>query len=87
MQAGADLILTMAAMYFWVPLVMAVLSLTLKDKANRWVNIILGAFYVVFILFELTMNVTTVAYPYVILMDSSVFVVSTLIAWNAWKWK
>jgi len=87
MQAGADLILTMAAMYFWVPLVMAVLSLTLKDKANRWVNIILGAFYAVFILFELTMNVTTVAYPYVILMDSSVFVVSTLIAWNAWKWK
>ena len=87
MQAGADLILTMAAMYFWVPLVMAVLSLTLKDKANRWANIILGAFYAVFILFELTMNVTTVAYPYVILMDSSVFVVSTLIAWNAWKWK
>jgi len=87
MQAGAELILGMAIAYFWVPLVMAVLSLTLKDKANRWANIILGAFYAVFVLFELTMNVTTVAYPYTILMDSSVIAVAALISWNAWKWK
>lgn len=87
MQAGAELILGMAIAYFWVPLVMAVVSLTLKDKANRWANIILGAFYAVFIIFELTMNVTTVAYSYAILMDVSVFVVAVLIAWNAWKWK
>jgi hypothetical protein len=33
------------------------------------------------------MNVTTVAYPYAILMDISVFAVAALIAWNAWKWK
>ena len=87
MQAGAELILGMAIAYFWVPSVMAVLSLTLKDKANRWANIILGAFYAVFILFELTMNVTTVVYPYVILMDVSVFAVAALIVWFAWKWK
>jgi hypothetical protein len=87
MQAGAELILGMAIAYFWVPLVMAVLSLTLKDKANRWANIILGAFYAVFILFELTMNVTTVAYPYAILMDISVFAVAILIAGHSWKWK
>jgi len=47
----------------------------------------LGAFYVVFISFELFMNVTTVAYPYVILMDSSAIVVAALIAYYAWKWK
>jgi len=87
MQAGAELILGMAVVYFWVPLVMAVVSLTLKDKANRWINIILGAFYAVFILFELAMNVTTVAYPYAILMDVSVFAVAALIVWFAWKWK
>ena len=87
MQAGAELILGMAIAYFWVPLVMAVLSLTLNDKANRWVNIILGAFYAVFVLFELIMNVTTVAYPYTILMDGSVIAVAALILWNAWKWK
>jgi len=87
MQAGAELILGMAIAYYWLPLVMAVLSLSLKDKANRWANIIIGAFYAVFILFELTINVTTVAYPYAILMDVSVFAVAVLIVWNAWKWK
>ena len=87
MQAGAELILGMAIVYFWVPLVMAVLSVTLKDKANHWVNIILGVFYAFFIIFELTMNVTTVAYPYAILMDVSVLVAAALIVWYAWKWK
>ena len=85
MQAGAELILGMAIAYYWVPLVMAVLSLTLKDKANRWINIILGAFYAAFVLFEFTMNVTTVAYPYAILMDVSVIAVAALIVWNAWN--
>ena len=87
MQAGAELILGMAIAYYWLPLVMTFLSLTLKDKANRWLNILLGSFYAAFILFELSMNVTTVAYPYAILMDVSVLAVAALIAWHAWKWK
>ena len=87
MQAGNELILGMAIVYFWVPLIMAVISLTLKYKANRWVNIIFGIFYAVFILFELTMNVTTVAYPYAILMDVSVFAVAALIVLYACKSK
>ncbi len=87
MQAGADLILGMAMVYYWVPLVMAIVSLTLKNKIARLANIILGVFYAVFILFELTMNVTTVAYPYAMLMDVSVFFVAALIAWYAWKWR
>jgi len=86
MQTGQGLLLVMAIMYFWVPLIMAVLSLTLKDKTNRWANIILGIFYAGFILFELIMNITTVAYPYVILMDTSAIVAAALIAWYAWKW-
>jgi hypothetical protein len=87
MQAGPDLILGMATVYYWVPLVMTIVSLTLKNKLARWANIILGVFYAVFILFELTMNVTTVAYPYAILMDVSVFFVAALISWFAWKWR
>ncbi len=86
MQAGPELLLVMAIMYFWIPLVMAVLSLTLKDRVNRLANIILGTLYAGFILFELIMNVTTVAYLYVMLMDISAIVVSTLIAWYARKW-
>jgi hypothetical protein len=87
MQAGAELILGMAIAYFWVPLAMAVLSFTLKNRVNRWANITIGAFYVVFVLFELAMNATTVAYPYAILMDLTVITFAGLIAWNAWKWK
>jgi len=86
MRAGQELLLIMAITYFWVPLVMAVLSLTLKDKANRLANVILGIFYVGFILFELTMNIITVAYPYVILTDVSAVVATALIARYAWKW-
>jgi len=87
MNAGADLILGMGIAYYWIPLVMAVLSLSLRDKLNRLANFILGVFYAFFVLFELTMNVTTVAYPYVILLDLSVFAVAASIAWYAWKWK
>ena len=87
MQAGHELLLIMAITYFWVPLVIAVLSLTLKDKTNRWANVILGIFYVGFILLELTMNITTVAYPYVILLDISAVVAAALIARYAWKSK
>jgi len=87
MQASAELILGMAVAYYWVPLVMAVVSLTLSNRAVRLMNIMVGVFYVVFVLFELIMNVTTVAYPYATLMDISVIAVAALIAWNAWKWK
>lgn len=87
METGPELIIGMAVAYYWLPLVMAVLSLALKDKVCRWINIIFGAFYVAFVLFELTMNVTTVAYPYAVLMDASIIAVAALIAWNAWKWE
>jgi len=30
------------ALFWWIPLVMAVLSVTLKDLANRWANMILS---------------------------------------------
>jgi len=86
-QTEPELILVMAVAYFWIPLVMTLLSVTLKDKINYWINIIFGAFYTVFVLFELLMNVTTVAYPYVILLDTSVIIVAIMIVRNAWKWK
>ena len=93
LQVGTEILLIMAITYFWVPLVMAVLSLTLKDKANHWVNVILGIFYVGVILFELTVTITTVVEPYVTrrpflaLMDIPALVAPVLIVWYAWKSK
>jgi len=80
-------LLIMALTYFWIPLVMAVSSLILEDKVNRWANIVVGAFYVAFILLELIMNLTTIMVAYGVLMDVSVIVASILIVWFAWKWK
>ena len=86
MQLGPELLLVMAITYFWVPLVMAVLSVMLKDSINRWVNIIAGVGYAGYVLLELILNIATVAYPYAMLMDVSAIVVAALIAWYAWKW-
>jgi hypothetical protein len=36
LQAGPVPLLITAIMYYWVPLIMAILSLTLKDEVNRW---------------------------------------------------
>ena len=66
---------------------MALPSMTLKDRLNRLMNIVVGAVYIVFVLFDLTMNVTTAAYLFTILMDASAIAVAVLFARNAWKWK
>ena len=87
MEINQEVLLIMAITYYWIPLVMAVLSVTLKDSINRWVNIIAGAGFAIFVLIELILNITTVAYLFGMLMDVSTILVSVLIAWYAWKWK
>lgn len=86
MEATHELLLMMAIIYFWIPLVMAVMSISLKGIVNRWSNVVLGIVYAGFILFELTMNVISDPYPYVILMDTSAFLAAASIVWLAWKW-
>ena len=85
-QISPDLLLLIAVTYFWIPLVMAVQSITLRNSINRWVNIIAGVLYVVFVLNEFVSNIVTVAYYYGMLMHVSELVVLALIAWHAWKW-
>ena len=87
MQIGDAELFIMAFTYFWVPAAMAVLSILLKDKANRWTNIIVGIIFTAFILIELILNLTTVAYPFAIFLDVSAIVASALVAWYAYKWK
>jgi len=70
---------------FSVPLVMAFLSITLKDKANRWANIIVGMVYVVFSIFTLGQNLGNQS---ALALDSAIGVVFTaLIVWYAYKWR
>ena len=64
-----------------IPIVMLVLTLTLKYPAIRWANIVAAIFLVVFNLFGL---------PYPGAYDNFLIVVSfvfnALTVWYAWKW-
>ena len=66
-----------------IPPVMVFLSLTLKDKANRWANIIFSIVFIGFTLFE--MLATTSAYAIFGGIVGLVF--NALIVWFAWKWQ
>ena len=83
-----------SAFFAWlIPLTMAFLSVTLKDSANRWANIILGiiltAVNIFHLLFEqLTQPSFHMAQPSVhqLLLNISTVVVTALIVWYAWRW-
>lgn len=65
-----------------IPILMVFLSLTLPDKANRWVNIVLAIFFFVFNLIGLP------TYPS--LYDQFLIIVglgfNILTVWYAWRW-
>ena len=75
-------ILLIAAIERLVPLVMAFLSLTLKDSMNRWSNIIVGIVYTALSIISLNG-----ASAQMILMWVSAAVATALIVWYAWKFK
>ncbi len=87
MKIGQELLLFFAVMLL-VPLVMAFVSLTLKDSANRWANIIVGIIFTAFQLFALveTLTLPTV-YAYAALMETAKVIVPALIVWYSWKSK
>jgi len=70
---------------FWlIPLTMAFLSLTLKDSANRWANIILSIFYASIWVIDMIEGGLLLAQY---LINLSMIVVVALIVWYAWKWQ
>jgi len=85
MEMGAGMMLFMA-IFWWVPLVMAVLSVTLKDSANRWANMILGIVFTVLNIFHLVEHLTTAVSAHQILIIGSTVVVTALIFCYALKW-
>ena len=84
LQLGPETLLFYAVMLL-IPLVMAFLSLTLRDSVNRWANIILGAVYTVIYLSDLIAHLAN-PYAYAMLMGIAAVVAQALIVWYAWKW-
>jgi len=64
--------------------VMAFLSLTLKDKANRWLNIIVAVVFA-FLALLIPTGYTATYYAFTILVTAVEFVAAALIIWLAWK--
>jgi hypothetical protein len=82
LQVTPELILLTTIMML-VPLVMAFLSLTLKDSINRWANVVLGVTYTGICLFDWLGSLAEPAHQ--ILMHISRIMASALIVWYAWK--
>jgi len=84
MQLSAGMLLFMA-LFWWVPMVMAVLSLTLKDSANRWANFVVGIVFTILNIVHFTEHLSPPSACQILIIGSTV-VVTGLIAWFAWKW-
>lgn len=82
-QVSNELLLIMS-LIFTIPIIMPILCLTLKDKANRWVNRTTGTFFALFDLAFLILFAWPFSYETVWSVMYLVF--TALIAWYAWKW-
>ena len=83
-QVTPELILLTTIMML-VPLVMAFLSLTLKDSIDRSANVVLGVVYTGICLFDWLGSPAQPAYA--ILMFVSRIMASALIVWYAWRFR
>ena len=79
-----QLFLLGVAILMTIPTVMVFLSLILKAKANRWVNIIAGIFHAGILVATMLMPGETWAYYIFYSIAEAVLIV--LIVWYAWKW-
>lgn len=68
-----------------IPIFMSFLSLTLKDRTNRWANLIVGTFFVMFELVFLIF-VYSKAATYEIFWGLTYLIFAALVVWYAWKW-
>jgi len=83
-EMGQGMMLFMAL--FWlIPLIMAVLSLTLKDSANRWANFVVGIVFTILNIVHFTEHLSPPSACQILIIGSTI-VVTGLIAWFAWRW-
>jgi len=85
MAAGPGMLFFMSLFYF-IPLVMAFLSVTLRYAANRRANMVLGALFVVLNAFHLTEHLAEPSAHQILLIASTV-VAPALVFWYALKWR
>jgi hypothetical protein len=72
-----------SAILMAIPSVMVFLSLTLKARANRWANIILGIVHIGILAGTSFIGEISPLYLFYAIVE---FVLIALIVWHAWKW-
>jgi hypothetical protein len=72
-----------ASILMMIPAVMVFLSLTLKTKVNRWVNIILGVLFTFVNVGNLIGETTWIFYMSIVVAEIAL---TLLIVGYAWKW-
>ena len=80
--------MVMYALFWLIPLVMAVLCLTLKDSLNRWLNFALGTIFGLFFIYEIvgrSIGEEEVSVAIWLIFIAAI-VFSALIALFAWRW-
>lgn len=75
------------ALCWLIPLAMAFITVTVRDSANRWTNVIVGLVFAVFYVFHLLGHIIQGNLP----IEALVFCVLTIlvpaaIVWYAWRW-
>jgi hypothetical protein len=85
-QIGPELLLLFAILLL-VPLITCFLTLTLKDKTNRWMNTGVSIVYTAFEIVALVETLLAQLSAFVVLLEFSKVVIPALIVWYAWKSK
>jgi hypothetical protein len=80
-------IMAIYALVFIIPLVVAILCLTLNGAANRWLNFVLGVIWGLWLVFEMTGHAIGGETVFIAawLMMGAGLVISAYIAYFAWK--
>ncbi len=81
---SSEIMWLVSAITMTIPVVMIILSLTLKYPVNRWANIIVGIFWLLYSLMGLLGKQYPSAYDNFLLVVA--IVVNVLTVWYAWKW-
>ncbi|MFQ5821976.1 MAG: DUF6326 family protein [Candidatus Heimdallarchaeota archaeon] len=69
-----------------IPFIMAFLSVTLEDLANRRANIVLGIAFTGFNIYHFILHLVEFPTIYSLLIVGLTVVATVLIVWYAWKW-
>ena len=75
------------AFFFIIPMVVAILCLTLNGSANRWLNFVLGILWILWFIFEMVGQATGGEAVYIAmwLLWVAALVIAAYIVYFAWK--